>query len=298
MSLQRRTFLTLGAATGVGLSLAGAGQALGRSSVPRAHSPRQAPAEPFAIGVREFAWTRGDRPCTTFVYYPATGDPGGDPIPDAPVAEGAFPVCNYTHGSGASPQGAESQIRPLAEAGFIVPAPYFEYNFGDIYSGEHSRDVSEILTQTLALNEADDPLAGHIDASPGVGVSGYSAGGMTTHGLLTIAPDDRITAAIPQSTVDMGDPDGTVAAKVLFVHGDQDQVCSYDQARQAYEELAAPKAFLTFLGADHSSHWHDDRIPLTCVDWMRWSLYGDTAALERLPEDAAGDDTSWEFIQE
>ncbi|NGO69383.1 alpha/beta hydrolase, partial [Streptomyces sp. SB3404] len=38
-----------------------------------------APAEPFAVGVREYAWTRGDRPCTTFVYYPATGAPGGDP---------------------------------------------------------------------------------------------------------------------------------------------------------------------------------------------------------------------------
>ncbi len=96
----------------------------------------------------------------------------------------------------------------------------------------------------------------------------------------------------------MGDPSGQVAAKVLFVYGDQDPTCPYAEGRRAYEELPAPKAFLTFLGADHSSHWHDDRIPLTCVDWMRWSLYGDVAARDRLPEDAAGDDTSWEFVQE
>jgi hypothetical protein len=82
------------------------------------------------------------------------------------------------------------------------------------------------------------------------------------------------------------------------VHGDQDPTCAYDEARQAYEELPAPKGFLTFLGGDHVSFWSDDRFPATCVDWMRWSLYGDTAALERLPEDAAGDDTSWELVQE
>ncbi|MEO3755199.1 alpha/beta hydrolase [Streptomyces sp. B6B3] len=298
MPMQRRTFLSLGAATGVGLSLVGAGQALGRSPAARTVTPLDAPAEPFAVGVREYAWTRGDRRCTTFVYYPATGEPGGDPVTDAPVAEGAFPVCNFTHGYGASPQGSEFVIRPLAEAGFVVPAPHFQFDFGQIYSGEYSRDVSEIITRTLALNEADDPLAGHIDAAPGVGVSGHSMGGMTTHGLLTAWPDDRITAAIPQSTVDMGDPASEVTAKVLFVHGDQDPTCPYDQGRQAYEELSAPKAFLTFLGGDHVSFWSDDRFPVTCVDWMRWSLYGDTAARDRLPEDASGDDTSWEFIQE
>jgi pimeloyl-ACP methyl ester carboxylesterase len=300
MSMRRRSFLSLGAATGVGLSLAGAGQALAHRPAPasRVRTPRQAPSEPFAVGVREYAWTRGDRACTTFVYYPATGEPGGDPVTDAPVAEGAFPVFNFTHGYSSSPQNSEFVIRPLAEAGFIVPGPYFEYNFDDVYNGEQSKDVSEIITQTLALNEADDPLAGHIDAAPGVGVSGHSMGGMTTHGLLTTWPDDRITSAIPQSTVDIGDPSSEVAAKVLFVHGDADTTCPYDQGWAAYEEMPAPKAFMTFLGGDHTSFWSDDRFPLTCVDWARWSLYGDTAALERLPQDASGDGVAWEFIQE
>jgi predicted dienelactone hydrolase len=280
--MHRRTFLSLGAATGVGLSLAGAGQALASRPASQAPTPRQAPAEPFAVGVREYAWTRGDRPCTTFVFYPATGDPGGDPVTDAPVAEGAFPICNFTHGLGGNPQNSEFSPA-LAAAGFVVPAPFFEFNFDEVYGGEYSMDVSEIITQTLALNEGDNPLAGHIDAQAGVGVSGHSLGGMTTHGLLTAWADDRITAAIPQSTVDMGDPDGTVTANVLFVHGDQDPTCPYEEGRQAYEELPAPKAFLTFLGGDHTSFWSDDRFPATCLDWMRWSLYGDT---------------SWEFVQE
>ncbi len=296
MTMRRRTFLGLSAAgaAGVGASLLGAGQAL---ATPTRHL-LDAPAEPFAVGVREYAWTRGDRRCTTFVYYPATGTPGGAPVTDAPVAEGAFPVCNFTHGYGSSPQNSEFFIRPLAEAGFVVPAPHFQFNFDDVYNGNQSKDVSEILTRTLALNESDDPLAGHIDATPGVGVSGHSMGGMTTHGMLTAWPDDRITAAIPQSTVDMGDPASTVAANVLFVHGDQDPTCPYDEGRRAYEELPAPKAFLTFLGGNHTSFWGDDRFPATSVDWMRWSLYGDTAARDRLPEDADGDDTAWEFVQE
>ncbi|NGO70920.1 alpha/beta hydrolase family protein, partial [Streptomyces boncukensis] len=218
--------------------------------------------------------------------------------PGAPVAEGAFPVCNFTHGYTSSPQNSEAVIRPLAAAGFVVPAPHFQFDFDDVYSGRQSLDVSEILTRTLALNESDDPLAGHIDPAAGVGVSGHSLGGMTTHGLLTAWPDDRVTAAIPMSTVDLGDPDGTVAANVLFIHGDRDSTCPIAEARRAYGELPAPKAFLTFLGGSHTSFWGDSRTPATFVDWMRWSLYGDTAARDRLPEDAAGDDTAWEFVQE
>ena len=291
MSIQRRTFLGLGAAAAVGAGgyLLGAGNALADPA------PTQ---QQYGVGVRRYDWERDGRPCTTYVYYPSTGDAGGDPVDDAPVADGAFPVYNFTHGWGASPQGSEFIIRPLAAAGFIVPGPHFEYNFDDVYSGDMSMDVSEIITQTLALNEADDPLAGHIDATPGVGVSGHSLGGMTTHGLLTAWPDERVTSANPQSCVDMGDPADSVSAKVLFVHGDEDPTTEYSSARQAYEEMPAPKAFLTFEGGSHTSFWSDDRFPNTVVDWALWSLKDDTEAKDRLPEDAAGDDTNWEFVEE
>ncbi|WP_026930617.1 RICIN domain-containing protein [Glycomyces tenuis] len=286
MSMQRRTFLGLGAAgaLGVGASLLGAGQALADP----------APADPFAVGVRRYDWYRGSRPCTTYVYYPATGSPGGNPVTDAPVADGVFPVYNYTHGWGSSPQNSLFFIRPLAAAGFIVPAPHFSYDgAGEVYSGEPSKDVSEIITQTLALN-ASGPLAGHIDTEIGVGVSGHSLGGMTTHGLLTAWPDSRIVSANPQSCEDMGTPATSITAKVVFVHGDRDDLTQYDSARQAYNEITWPKAFLTFVGGSHTSFWGDDRFPNTVVDWARWSMYGDTAARDRLPADAAGSNTRWE----
>ncbi|WP_338895365.1 RICIN domain-containing protein [Streptomyces sp. TG1A-60] len=288
--MRRRTFLSLSAAgaTGVGLSLVGAGQA------PAAVGPLDtAPTTPFAVGVRRYNWTRGSRPCTTYVYYPATGTPGGNPVTDAPVANGVFPVYNMTHGYGSSPQNSLFIIRALASAGFVVPAPHFNHNFSDVNNGNTSKDVSQILTNTLALN-ASGPLAGHVNTGIGVGVSGHSLGGMVTHGLLTSWPDSRIISANPQSCVDMGNPSSSVSAKVLFVHGDRDSTTSYSSARQAYSEMTWPKAFLTFVGGSHTSFWSDQRFPRTVVDWARWTMYGDTAARDRLPADASGSNTRWE----
>ena len=292
MSMQRRAFLrlgtvaaaTLGSATLLGTGLAGAAPAWPLGT---------APTTPFAVGVRQYSWTRGSRRITTYVYYPATGNAGGSPVTNAPVAAGAFPVYNFTHGFGSNPQGSLFIIQALAAAGFVVPAPHFNHSFDDVNNGNTSKDVSQVLTETLALN-ASGPLAGHIDTGAGVGVSGHSLGGMVTHGLLTSWPDSRIVSANPQSCVDMGDPAGSVSAKVLFVHGDRDSTTGYDSARQAYTEMKWPKAFLTFVGGSHTSFWSDQRFPGTVVDWARWSMYGDTAARDRLPADAAGSNTRWE----
>ncbi|MBL1068044.1 alpha/beta hydrolase [Streptomyces sp. 7-21] len=309
MSIRRRAVLgsVLGLSAAAVTGTAAAAQPSGR----RIATPRQAPSQQFAIGVREFQWSRGSRQLTTRIFYPAaTGFPGGEPVADAPIADGVFPVVEFSHGLGGNPESYAPLIRPLAEAGFIVPAPVFpttstgtEGNIQDVYNGNQSMDVSEVLTQTLALNDAGgDPFAGHIDTAAGVGVAGHSLGGMTTHGLLTAWPDDRIAAAVPFACVDMGNPASNVSANVLFVHGDQDPICQYSSARQAYEELPAPKAFLTHLGTGHDEYiWsgvNHTQTVATYVDWMRWSLYGDTAARDRLPSDAAAPTTVWESVLE
>lgn len=283
MTMQRRTFLSVSAAAAAGVTLLGS----------RTAHADPAPTTPFAVGVRRYDWTRGSRPCTTYLYYPATGTPGGNPVTNAPLANGLFPVYNFTHGYGSSPQNSLFIIRALAAAGFIVPAPHFNHNFNDVNNGNTSKDVSHILTQTLALNTSG-PLAGHINTSIGVGVSGHSLGGMTTHGLLTAWPDNRIISANPQSCIDMGNPATSLSAKVLFIHGDRDSTTQYTSARQAYTETTWPKAFLTFVGGSHTSFWSDTRFPTTVVDWARWTMYGDTTARDRLPTDAAGTNTRWE----
>lgn len=313
MSLRRRSFLGLGAAGAVGVAasalVATPASATPRTTAPSAAPRRAAPTEPFAIGLREFSWSRGNRALTTRIWYPATGTPGGDPVRDAPIADGVFPVVEWSHGLGGNPEVYLSEILPLAAAGFVVPAPVFpttstgtEGNIQDVYNGNQSMDVSQVIDNTLALNDSSgDPFAGHLDTAVGVGVSGHSLGGMTTHGLLTAWPDPRVTAAVPVACVDMGDPSGQVNAHTLFIHGDQDPVCQYGLARQAYQELAAPKAFLTHLGQGHDEYvWGNGRTyPQTrdtLVDWMRWALYQDTDARDRLAGDATTDGTQWEAV--
>ncbi|MET8260166.1 RICIN domain-containing protein [Micromonospora sp. NPDC005205] len=294
--MQRRNFLRLGV---VGAATVGAGSILGAwpANADTVGPLRAAPTTPFAVGVRQYNWMRGNRRITTFVYYPATGTPGGNPINNAPVAPGVFPVCAYQHGLGGTPQGALAVIRPLAAAGFVVPAVSVPtVGIGDTYNGELPRDNSEAITRTLALNTANDPLAGHIDTTVGVGMSGHSMGGMTTHAMLTAFPDPRIKAAIPMSCVDMGNPSGAVGANVLFIHGDRDPTCLYSSARQAYSELPATKAFLTFIGGDHGNFFGNALSMRTSIDWMRWSLYEDITARDRLTADATSSTTRWEFI--
>jgi dienelactone hydrolase len=306
MPIRRRALL----GTFLGLSAAGAAASLGAAGPARAATgPLDAPTQRFAIGVREYAWSRGSRRLVTRIFYPATGTPGGNPVPNAPVANGVFPVVEFSHGLGGNPESYAPLIRPLAEAGFVVPAPVFPTtssgtpgNIQDVYNGNQSLDVSEVITRTLALNtSAGDPFAGRLDTT-GVGVAGHSLGGMTTHGLLTAWPDERVVAAVPFATVDMGNPSGRVAAGVLFVHGDQDAVCQYSSARQAYTELPAPKAFLTHRGTGHDQYiwsgYNHTQTVATYVDWMRWRLYDDTAARDRLAADATSGTTTttWEAV--
>ncbi|THV29479.1 alpha/beta hydrolase family protein [Glycomyces paridis] len=298
MTMPRRTILGLTAVAGATALLGSAAPALAAT----------APTQTFPLGVREFAWSRAGRSLTTRIFYPAaSGTPGGNPVRDAPIADGPFPVVEWSHGLGGNPESYGPHIRPLAAAGFIVPAPVFSTtttgtpgNIQDVYNGNQSKDVSEVLTRTLALGAEGscDAFEGRMDTTLGVGVAGHSLGGMTTHGLLTAWPDSRITAAIPYACVDMGNPTGEVNANVLFVHGDQDPICQYSLARQAHAELPAPKAFMTHTGQGHDEYiWNGptyDQTVAVSLDWMRWSLYGDTAAKARLASDASGGGIVWE----
>jgi hypothetical protein len=256
----------------------------------------QAPTTTYAVGVHVYNWTRGSRSLPTYVFYPAaTGTPGGSAVTDAPPASGTFPIYQYSHGLGGDP--ANSTFAPgLASAGFIVPAPHFQHTLNDVNSGETSRDVSQVITNTLALNSSG-LLAGHVRTDIGVGVCGHSMGGMATDGLLTSWPDSRIISAIPMSCLDMGTPSSSVHAKVMFIHGDQDGTTSYSSGRQAYSEMPAPKAFLTFIGGSHTSFWDDPIFRTTVKDWARWTMYNDTAAHDRLAGDATSTHSKWEIVE-
>jgi pimeloyl-ACP methyl ester carboxylesterase len=71
------------------------------------------------------------------------------------------------------------------------------------------------------------------------------------------------------SCVDMGNPSPSVRAKALFMHGDRDGTGPISSARQAYRELPAAKAFLTFRGAGYSNYFGVSQTINTFVDGMR-----------------------------
>ena len=65
---------------------------------------------------------------------------------------------------------------------------------------------------------------------------------------------------------------------------------AYATGRTAYDRLPWPKAFLTLTGADHLRYLGPgdrafDAALATSTDFLRWALYGDPAAKERLPAD-------------
>jgi pimeloyl-ACP methyl ester carboxylesterase len=79
-------------------------------------------------------------------------------------------------------------------------------------------------------------------------------------------------------------------APILFIHGDADKTVAYSRGRSAFADLAWPKAFVTMHGQGHGE-FLDAKRPgfppamATMLDFLRWNLYGDTAARDRLAAD-------------
>ncbi|MFY1690076.1 alpha/beta hydrolase family protein [Plantactinospora sp. WMMB782] len=263
--------------------------------------PGVAPSRRFAVGVRELSYNRGgDRRLPVTVWYPATGAPGGSPDRGARVAVGRFPVVLFSHGLTGRPSDYQALLTRWAAAGFVVVAPRYphtsrgasELQVLDVVN--QPADASFVLTRVLALNRAaGDPLRGRL-AVDRVAAAGHSAGGVTTIGLFTVGRDERLDAGIVLAGTALGVGTGFTGtpAPQLFVHGERDDVVSYQAGRAAYDRVPWPKAMLTLPDGDHrGALLGDDERGLdvvadTTVEFLRWTLYGDDRALRRLPEQA------------
>jgi dienelactone hydrolase len=263
--------------------------------VPAGH----APAEAFAVGVRQLKLNRGgDRALPVTVWYPARGAAGGAAERSAPAADGRFPVVMFSHGLGARPEDYQLLLTRWAAAGFVVAAPRFPHtgrggdgNVLDVLN--QPADVSYALTKVLALDAAaGDPLRGRL-ATDRVAAAGHSAGGVTTIGLFTAGRDERLDAGVVFAGTALGVGTGFAgaAAPQLFVHGEADEVVQYAAGKAVYDAVPWPKAMLSLPGADHGRALLTDGRALrvvsdTTVEFLRWALYGDAAARKRLPTDA------------
>jgi fermentation-respiration switch protein FrsA (DUF1100 family) len=260
-----------------------------------------APREPFAVGVRQLDLNRGgDRRLAVTIWYPGTGRAGGEARRAVQAADGRFPVVVFSHGLGGRPDDYRPLLTRWAAAGFVVAAPTYphtsreapHYDVFDVLN--QPADASYVLTEVLAFDgRAGDPLRGHL-ATDRVAAAGHSAGGITTVGLFTVGRDVRLDAGIvlAGSALGVGTAFSGPAAPQLFIHGQLDDVVSYAAGKAAYDQVPWPKAMLSLPDGDHgqsllrSGNRAFSVVADTTVEFLRWSLYGDRAAKQRLSADA------------
>jgi fermentation-respiration switch protein FrsA (DUF1100 family) len=87
------------------------------------------------------------------------------------------------------------------------------------------------------------------------------------------------------------------APPALFVHGDDDGVVPISGARDVFDELSGPRAFVTLIGGGHSTEYVDGSHPHLKVmadataRFLRWVFDGDAEALADLRTDVTSDPT-------
>jgi predicted dienelactone hydrolase len=205
------------------------------------------------------------RKLDVLVLYPITAVGGGaTPVPDAPVADGRFPLLEFSHGVTASGPVYAPFLAPIAQAGYVIAAPTFPLTSGggawtDLadYVNQPA-DVSFVLDKVLGLDtKTGDPLFGNL-ATHEVAVAGHSLGAMTTYGFAnSCCAEPRAKAMIAVSGVEPPFPGGDYThppkdLPALLVHGTADSTVPYRGSTAAFANLTAPRAFLSFPGASHT----------------------------------------------
>ncbi|MFP5317970.1 MAG: alpha/beta hydrolase family protein [Acidimicrobiia bacterium] len=207
---------------------------------------------------REGVEAKPNRTLETFVYYPATGEPGGDPRPDAPAASvaGGFPLVVFSHGSGVtSPVRYDLLFRSWAAAGYVVVAPKYPLSSTSLPNSgadvvNQPADVSFVITEMLRRS------GGLVDGSR-IAAAGHSLGAVTTMGVAfnRCCVDSRIRAGIVLAGGKSAFPDdgwfAGMRTPILVVHGDDDRIVRIAAGREVFDAAPPPKAMLTVFGGDH-----------------------------------------------
>lgn len=238
-----------------------------------------APTKPLPVGFRELTFWRGSRHLPTVVWYPESS--------------GRFPVVLLSHGLGGRPEGFAGLATHLAARGFVVVAPAYPFTKKDTpaFNRDDVRnqpaDAVHVLDAVLKLNNTrDDPFEHHLLTSRAC-AAGFSAGGFTTSGMLTADRDPRLRCGIVISAGAIEGGFTGAPVPVLFVHGNDDGIVTYSRGRTAYKNLKWPKAFLTMRGQGHGEFLDPRRSGFVAVssavtDFLRWNLYQDSTARDRL----------------
>ncbi|MEO6469349.1 MAG: hypothetical protein ABIP21_09620 [Acidimicrobiia bacterium] len=217
-----------------------------------------------------------------------------------PNARGPVPLIVFAHGYDGDPSKFTQLFEHWSDAGFAVVAPRFPITSTGAATGPLSRaadyaeqpvDLAFVLDAVLASR-----WKSHIDAE-NIGAAGLSLGGATIWGFIgnSCCRDERIKAAIVMDGIQFDFNGGTRVANrmpLLMFHADHDYALPYTGAVAAYATAAAPKYFVTILGAFHAEPYEnmpniaDDMVMRTTNAFWRAYLLGDTAARGEIVPDA------------
>lgn len=250
------------------------------------------------------------RTLQTSILYPAAGQPQGDaqqgaPQQGAPPASdsGPFPLVVLSHGLGGNEEYLLALAQHWVSAGYVVAVPHFPLTYAGTTGGvdgadvqNQPGDVSFVVDEVLKLAKGTSgPLVGLVNPKQ-VGAAGHSNGAITTLGLVanSCCRDRRIGTALVLSGTPSpfagGDYDFKKVPPIMFVHGVNDQLVSYNQAVDTFNQAAAPKAMLTLAQANHGD-WlapTNDAFAVAAratTDFLDAYLRGDRAAVGRIATD-------------
>jgi dienelactone hydrolase len=213
------------------------------------------------------------------------------------VAAGRFPVVVYSHGLRSLPELHAPLTTRWAAAGFVVAAPAYprtnlrarDFTRADVRN--QPADGWRLIRHLVRLDgRPGDPLAGHL-AVDRFAAAGHSAGGFTTAGMFASGHSPRLRAGIVVAGGGLAGSFAGPVAPLLFVHGGADPVVPESVGRAAYARSRGPAAFLSLPGQGHGEYLTPGRPGFTQVlaattDFLRWTLYDDRRARDRLPADA------------
>lgn len=259
-----------------------AGVLVGLSPTSAALPACEKASAPFAIGTTTLVVKSRGASLQTTVAYPATS-----------AGEGATPVCRKSplvvagHGSLGDGASAARLHGYLVERGYVVAAPSLASATFDVDG--FAEDISATISAVVAESRsAQGDLSGLVRRKK-VGYIGTSMGAIIG---LTLADrghrDKRIVAIVAKAGRAFGSLDGRNGPAVLMINGDADTTVRYDDARDAYGDLAKPKGLIRLFGVGHDLNTAGDPILTTSSSlFLDHYLRGRAKALTRLEQGAS-----------
>jgi dipeptidyl aminopeptidase/acylaminoacyl peptidase len=171
-----------------------------------------------------------------------------------PAGTGPYPLVVFVHGFDVGPLTYQRFCSTLASSGYVVAAPSFPQE--DPSSGfaldrgelpEEANDVSFVIGALEQGPEAEDldgaqiAVVGHSDGADVALMVGYQQGTVDprVRAIVADAPDPMIGVVVPSS------------APLLLVQGTADSVVPYADSRIVFDQVSAPKYYVSLIGADH-----------------------------------------------